>query len=93
MQDVRAVPSSTWLGKNAAWDVFAELPSSDSPVEITSDWPWMRLLANMGKNTSNLVGDGIVRVFARKDESPRMIEVVFELEDRKTHIHDAHHDS
>ena len=69
------MPRSTFLGKQAAWEIFQTLPQSDEPIDITSDWPLVRLLANTNDHVQALVGDGISRVYVRFQQEPPTLTI------------------
>ena len=77
MKDVHALPRSTHLGKRSAWQIFQNLPLSNEFIDITMDWPWLRLVANTSKSESSVVGDGIRCVLAlRKTDISIKIQLV-----------------
>ena len=65
------------LGKQAAWEILQTLPQYDEPIDITSDWPWLRLLANTNDHVQALVGDGISHVNARFQQEPSTLTIQF----------------
>ena len=71
MADVYSVPPSTYLGKKTAWKIFERLPCSTQQMDITMDWPWVRLLASTGARAHGLVQEGIARVNALRQDDPR----------------------
>ena len=77
MTDILAVPPSTRLGKKTAWQIFQRLPQTVQPIDITMNYPWLRLLANTNEQAATLVGDGIRRAYAQRQDHPSTVTLQF----------------